>query len=436
MDRTDGPRSNREASSGEVLKWNFAMGLIHGILFTGGRAFSNPDTIIPVFLSHFTDSKTLIGLSSTLLGSLGGIGSVFPQLVVARRLENKSHKKPLLIFAITIRALSWGALALTTYFFASISDYLTVFFLFFFLIVFTFMGGIAAVSFYDIWGKSLPSQLRGRFFGHRQLWGGVLAIGSGFVAKIILGSSEIVFPLNFVLLFLLTFTFVSISYVALGSVKEPVEKVYERQLSFKDFLRKAFRIIGEDKNYKRFIMVQILAGGAALALPFYVLYAREVREIELETVGLLLSAQMLGRVLSNILWGHLSDFVGNKRVIQISTFAGLMIPLIALSTGSQNRIAFIALFVLVGFFVSGRLIGKTNYLLDTAPSRDRPTYISLTATLTFPISLFSLIGGLIVQHGSYKLLFAISLLFMAAGFILSARLREPRKGKFAAEKDQ
>jgi len=48
------------------------------------------------------------------------------------------------------------------------------------------MGGIAAVPFYDIWGKSLPSNLRGRFFGYRQLWGGVLAIGSGFIAKIIL----------------------------------------------------------------------------------------------------------------------------------------------------------------------------------------------------------------------------------------------------------
>jgi hypothetical protein len=410
------------------------MGLIHGIFFTGGQAFSNPDTIIPVFLNHFTDSKTLIGLSSTLLGSLGGIGSVLPQLFVARKLENKSHKKPLLAIAITVRAMCWGLLALTTYFFASTSAYATISFLFFFLIVFTFMGGIAAVSFYDIWGKSLPSHVRGRFFGHRELWGGVLAIGSEFLAKVLLGSSEIAFPVNFVLLFLLTFVFMSISYVALGSVKEPVEKVYDRQLSFTDFLRKAFRIIAEDKNYKRFIYVQVLAGGAALALPFYILYARDVRHIELETVGLLVSAQMLGRVVSNILWAHLSDFVGNKRVIQISTLAGLLVPVIALLTRSQNRAAFIIMFVLTGFFISGRLIGKTNYLLDTAASKDRPTYISLTATLTFPISLFSLLGGLIAQHVSYQILFGITLVFMAAGFILSSYLAEPRNIKPGGER--
>jgi len=405
------------------------MGLIHGIFFIGGQAFSNPDTIIPVFLNHFTDSKTLIGLSSTLLGSLGGIGSVLPQLFVARKLENKSHKKPLLKFAITIRALSWGFLALTTYLFAYKSAYLTILFLFFFLILFTFMGGIAAVSFYDIWGKSLPSHLRGRFFGHRQLWGGVLAIGSGLIAKIVLGSSKIAFPINFVLLFSFTFILVSVSYIALGSVKEPVEKVYEKQLSFKDFLRKAFTLIREDNNYRRFIVVQILVGGAALALPFYVLYARGVQEIELETVGLFLSAQMLGSVLSNILWAHLSDFVGNKRVIQISTLAGLIVPVIALFARSQSKSLFILMFVLIGFFISGRLIGKTNYLLDTATSKDRPTYISLTATLTFPISLFSLLGGVIVQHISYQILFTVTLIFMLSGFILSLRLIEPKNIK-------
>lgn len=415
--------------SDKNLKWNFAMGLIHGIFFIGGQAFSNPDTIIPVFLNHFTDSKTLIGLSSTLLGSLGGIGSVLPQLFVARKLENKSHKKPLLKFAITIRALSWGFLALTTYLFAYKSAYLTILFLFFFLILFTFMGGIAAVSFYDIWGKSLPSHLRGRFFGHRQLWGGVLAIGSGLIAKIVLGSSKIAFPINFVLLFSFTFILVSVSYIALGSVKEPVEKVYEKQLSFKDFLRKAFTLIREDNNYRRFIVVQILVGGAALALPFYVLYARDVQEIELETVGLLLSAQMLGSVLSNILWAHLSDFVGNKRVIQISTLAGLIVPVIALFARSQSKSLFILMFVLIGFFISGRLIGKTNYLLDTATSKDRPTYISLTATLTFPISLFSLLGGVIVQHISYQILFTVTLIFMLSGFILSLRLIEPQNIK-------
>lgn len=36
------------------LRWNFAMGLLHGVFFNGGMAFSNPTTILPVFLNTFT----------------------------------------------------------------------------------------------------------------------------------------------------------------------------------------------------------------------------------------------------------------------------------------------------------------------------------------------------------------------------------------------
>ena len=402
------------------------MGLIHGILYLGGEAFYNPDTVLPIFLDHFSKSKMLIGLSSTLIGRLGGIMSVFPQLLVANRIENKTHKKPLLKFAITVRALSWGLLAFTTYIFNNTYPNLTILFLFITLILHTFMGGIAAIPFYDIWGKSLPSNLRGRFFGYRQLWGGILAIGSGLIVKNILGNNAIKFPYNFALLFFLVFIFLSISYIALGSVKEPTEKVYKNQLPFKDFLKKAFLIIKKNRNYKKFIMVEILTGAGGIALPFYILYLKDVLQIELGMVGILLSAQMLGSVLSNILWAHLSDFVGNKKVIQISTFVGLMVPIAALMTQFKNELLYLLLFAIIGFFIAGRTIGNTNYLLDIAPSKDRPTYISLTGTLLFPVSLFPLIGGLIAQYISYNMLFIITGVPILLGFILSFNLEEPR----------
>jgi len=408
------------------IKWNFAMGLIHGILFAAGEAFHNPDTVLPIFLDHFSKSKILIGLSSTLIGRLGGIMSVFPQLLVANRIENKTRKKPLLKFAITIRALSWGLLAFTTYIFNNSYPNLTILFLFITLILHTFMGGIAAIPFFDIWGKSLPSNLRGRFFGYRQLWGGILAIGSGLIVKNILGNNAMKFPYNFALLFFLAFILFSISYIALGSVKEPTEKVYKNQLPFKDFLKKAFLIIKKNSNYKKFIMVEILVGAGGMALPFYVLYLKDVLQINLGTVGMLLSAQMLGSVLSNILWAHLSDFVGNKKVIQISSFAGLMVPIVALMIQFKSELLYFLLFAIIGFFIAGRTIGKTNYLLDIAPSKDRPIYISLTGTLLFPVSLFPLIGGLILQYISYNMLFIITGIPVLLGFILSFNLKEPK----------
>ena len=135
---------------------------------------------------------------------------------------------------------------------------------------------------------------------------------------------------------------------------------------------------------------------------------------------------MLGSVLSNILWACLSDFVGNKKVIQISTFTGLLVPVIAFMTQFKNELLYLLLFAIIGFFIAGRTIGKTNYLLDIAPSKDRPIYISLTGTLLFPVSLFPLIGGLITQYISYNTLFVITGIPILLGFILSFNLKEPR----------
>ncbi|MHC2994511.1 MAG: MFS transporter [Candidatus Atribacteria bacterium] len=121
--------------------------------------------------------------------------------------------------------------------------------------------------------------------------------------------------------------------------------------------------------------------------------------------------------------------IGNKKVIQVSTLAGMIVPFIAFIARLQHELLYVLLFVSIGFFISGKLIGKTNYLLDMATSRDRPTYISLTGTLNFPVSLFPLIGGLIVQHISYEILFLITGIFILFGFILSFGLKEPRNIK-------
>jgi len=408
------------------FRWNFAMGLIHGTLFTGGQAFGSPDTILPVFLNHFTSSKILVGLSSTLLGSLGGIGNALPQLFIANRLETKVRKKPMLRAAITVRALCWGLLSLTTLLFAGSHPNLTVFSLFVFLLVFTIMGGGATIPFYDIWGKALPSTVRGRFFGHRQFWGGILAVGSGFIAKIILGSGRINFPENFSFLFFLAFVFMGISYFALGSVREPLNEVHKTSLPFKSFLQKAFHILKSNNNYRNFLAVQILGGAGALALPFYVLYAKDILHIELKMVGIFLMAQMIGSVVSNILWAYLSDFTGNKRVVQISTLLGIVPPLIVLLTPHQFPRLFILLFMVIGFFVAGRVIGKTNFLLDIAPPKERPSYISVNGTLNIPVMLFPLLGGIIVQHVSYTFLFIVTTLLILIGLFLSFKLEEPR----------
>jgi len=160
------------------------MGLVHGILFQAGMAFSEPLSVLPVFLSHFTRSRTMIGVLSTLMNA----GGVLPQLFVARKLQSRPRKKPVLVAAIWTRAAAWGILGVLAYFCVSCTPAVVLVALIGMLFVFSFAGGVANIPFMDIWGKALPATLRGRFFGHRQLWGGLMAVGAGYVVKRMLGN--------------------------------------------------------------------------------------------------------------------------------------------------------------------------------------------------------------------------------------------------------
>jgi hypothetical protein len=82
------------------------MGLMHGILFEAGLAFSSPTAVLPVFLNQFTGSLTLIGLFTAVVKA----GGVLPQLIVAHRLQGRSRSKRILVPAIWMRAASWGVL--------------------------------------------------------------------------------------------------------------------------------------------------------------------------------------------------------------------------------------------------------------------------------------------------------------------------------------
>ncbi len=287
---------------------------------------------------------------------------------------------------------------------------------------------MASIPFFDIWGKAIPPNLRGRFFGYRQLGGGLMAIGAGWVVKSILGNKAIVFPNNYSLLFLLCFIFISISYLALGSVKEPISEVYETKLPFRVFLRKTLRVLKSDHNFRRFIIVQIIIGSGGLAMPFYVLYARNVLKMELGMVGIFLSVQMASGMISNIIWAYLSDFKGNKLIIIFTALIGFSVPLLALFIPASHSSLFILVFAAIGFFINGRSIGSTNFLLDIAPEKDRPTYISLKGTLALPIVIFPLIGGIITQYFSYETLFIITALLAGGGLLVSFTLQEPRRG--------
>ena len=417
---------NSKDEAHKNLNWNFAMGLFHGIFIKASEAFNNPSIVLPLFLDHFHLSRTMIGLFSAIFGPTGGgMAGALPQFFVASKMESKSKKKPLLNLAVTIRAVCWGLIALVAYFFAVSSPGITVSSLLVLLLVFTFMGGVAVVPMLDIWAKSIPADSRGRFFGLRNLLGSIMAICAGFGAKWILGNDKIIFPYNFALMFFLAFLFMSISYLALGSTREPKEEVRKKSLPFGKFLQKIAARLKSDKNFRNFLIVQILNGAGALAFPFYVLYAKDVMKTGQNLTGYFIVAQITGGIFSNFIWTHFSDKMGSKKVLEISTFVGFLIPLAVFLLPMNLNVMFVPLFFLIGFSMAGRKVGNAKFSLDIAPQKDRLVYISSSGTFKFPTMVFPLLGGIISQFLSYRFLFITTFILLTAAYLLTLKLEEP-----------
>jgi len=405
------------------LRFNFAMGLIHGILYRAGMAFSEPMSVLPIFLRHFTNSRTMIGVFSSLIRG----GGIFPQLFVANKVEKRRRKKPVLLWAIWARMACWGILAGITYFWAGLKESLVLLSVFIVLLfTFSFLGGVATIPFSDIWSKAIPPTLRGRFFGHRQFWGGLMAVGAGYVVKQILGNPNLSFPRNYALLFLLSSIFIGLSYLGLSSVREPEGQPHPGR-NFRSFLTESTHILWEDKNFGWFMFTRLATNFGYLAMSFYVLYAESELGTPIEQVGVFVIAQMSGAIVSNLFWAQLSDYIGNRIVIVLCTVSGALVPLLALLSSVGGQALMIIVFTLVGFSISGQEIGFRNYLLEIASEPLRPAYLSLHGTLSGFTMFLPILGGLIADIFSYRTVFVVTLVMLMTAVLLSLKLKTVRK---------
>ena len=405
---------------GNDVKFNFVCGLLHGAFYRAGMAFSEPTSVLPVFLSHFTKSLTTIGVFSALIRG----GGMLPQLFVANHLEGMRRKKPMLLAAIWVRAAAWGVLGLLTFFWGNGDTALILAALLTLLFIFSFAGGVASVPFSDLWAKALPPTMRGRFFGHRQLWGGVMAIGAAYVVKHVLGDANLVFPNNYGVLFLLSFGFIVISYIALSSVREEEGESLKKPRKLSAFLGNSLHIIWDDRDFSRFLLSRLAIGFGTFALPFYVLYGQEELRMPAEKLGLLIGAQVAGAIVANVICAQLSDRVGNRSVIRLTGLVGVLIPVLTLlSTHIVGSTLLIVVFALIGFHMSGTGIGFNNYLLEIAPAPSRPTYIAVSGTINGFSFLLPIAGGFVVDHWGYRATFAATTIVVAAGLVCSWSLK-------------
>ncbi len=404
----------------KLYRRNFLAFLFHGIFLNISTAFSQLTTIQSSFVYLITGSSLLSGV----LFAANRAGTILPQLVLAPIIEKRPYKKIFLLLAVSIRGVSWLAIAVVTYFYAATQPQIVAVFYFAITLIFFLAGGMGDVTYYDILAKSIPTGARGRLSGAKILLGGVLSMVAGYVTKIILSRGG-GFAENYALLFLLTSAALFIAFFGFYSLREPAgKKKSGQQTSYK---HRIMRLIRSDRNFMRFVFAEFFLNAGMILFPFYVIYAKEKLSMPLDVIGIFVTIQIVGELVSGPVLGWIGDRYNFKLVMIIVGIASFIAPLMALFLPAVHVYTYTVVFLFVGMTFKGVVTGTANYLMEFAPQEELPTYVAVKNTLQMPTIAFPVIGGLLIPLIGYEALFITVAILSLVGTLLTKNLVCVRK---------
>jgi len=91
------------------------------------------------------------------------------------------------------------------------------------------------------------------------------------------------------------------------------------------------QLLEVSRRLKTLIRIELLTGFSLMALPFYVVNAREKLDAPAEAVGWFLLAQVLGGVLGNLVWARLVDLAGSRKMLVYCAVISALTPLLAIA---------------------------------------------------------------------------------------------------------
>lgn len=406
-------------------RWNFFAFLVDYACFGVAFAFVSRDSVMPSLVRQLTGSAPVIGLVSTVF--MGGWR--LPQLLGARLIANKPRKKPYMLAGLLGGRLTLWVIAFALWAGLGRSPTLMLALFFTCLGVYALASGFSSVAWFDIMARAIPPKQRGLLMGLSQVISGVMGIGVGVLVGRILGSPNVPFPSNYALLFGIASVIMLFSSIALALVREPVMTTAELGAGGLPSGGE-LRLLFADRAFSRVVLCRILVAMVSLASPFYVVHAVDVLDLPQSVVGQFVMAQTLGRVATSGLLGMVVGRRGPRIVIRVGSLIAMAGPLFALVVhlAGAERLAgaYPIVFVALGAVHSIWMMGFFNYLLEIAPEGMRPYYIGASSTIMGLLTLVPMLGGVLLEATSYPVLFSVTAVLMAVGFLVSMTLRQPQ----------
>lgn len=420
------PNDPPEAMSRADKRFNFAACLTDAVGWPLGAALFSQTTILPLFLRHLGASNTAIGCLPALYNLL-----VFlPGLLVVGHLSRLTRARGYLFVIALIERFTLLFLVPLTLLWGRTHPGWLIGALFVIISIHAGSMGFNQPAYWVVVGKCVPPAWRGRLFGYAGGVAGVLGLGMDGLLRRLLSGPDGGFPNGYAVGFFIGFLLMTLSVLPLGIIREPAGQPRpDDDPHTGHYGRDSLRVWQTNHGFRRFLYGQIALTLAALAVPFYVLYAQRHLHAGSDSVAGYTAALVLVGSFGGLGWGAWSDKAGNKIVLLAACACAILASACALL--APTPLLFYGVFIALALAMAGMGIAGNNIVMEYAgTSREIPLYTAIyNAVTALPRAAAPLLGGLIADHaGGYSALFVLSAALALIALLLTLRAREPRHG--------
>ena len=388
---------------------NYFKNVFSGALSKLAEQLVSPGTTLPWIMSS-------LGVPNAFSGALVPIkdaGSLLPQLFVSAKIRKYPVRKWFWVIPAVLQAL---ALLLMAFVVLRLEGSFAGYLILLLLLVYSLASGVASISFKDVIAKTIPKGKRGQLLALRSTIGGILTLGAGiFILQDLEKEQDnnllfwVVLSGAFLwILSALFFALISEQAGATDGGRSPINE-----------LKNGWVIWKKDANLRIFVLTRGLLMAIPLAQPFFVILGKEELGNEVTNLGIMVISAGIANIISSPFWGRFADQSSKKLMVWVSLMGIINISLMAIfpiwPETWKTIYTFAGLFLVQVMAHGGARLSRKTYLVDFAPSDERPLYVSLSNTM---IGVLTLVGA---GLGTLSSIFGIPvMLFVFVGLLVLA----------------
>jgi MFS family permease len=411
----------------QVFPSNFAAIAVNGFFFPTAGQIVAAGLLLTWFVSELTESALWVGIIIPIQYGL----SLIAQPWVAEWLSSKRRRHRYYTYQALLRGLVWIVLALASLALGGDTPVLLLVIFYAVIVVDAVAAGVGNIAFSDTLARVIPRTLRGRVRGWRGVFGGMTTAAVGLLIRT--SFSEESGIRAYALLFGAAGLLYSLGGLVFGSIDAPEAQNAHTKPRLSDMIGRIQELWG-DPSFRRFVIAESLLIPLVQGLPFFVLFAKQTYNLEIDALGPLIIVSAITPILANFAWGRLADRFGNRTILVAAAVAGLIAPVCAFllyNAGDDSGSVMVLLGVIVfavGVASNGIDLTTKNYILELAPDDEaRPFYIGVNDTLVgLPTMLLAATGLIVDLFGFVPVFIGIATLAVG-GILVAARLPTAHK---------